>query len=134
MLVDMDPCETFAIILLSRNQNADKRTLSCSFATEHGNLNALFHVLKNIPIDWDLNHKTMILYTLPNFFDLYLRVLVPRHVKQDWECFLHLITWDPHADTIVLYTKSVKSSAEPLVQAENHLGGQVVYPVQSRVV
>ena len=76
---------------------------------------ALFHVLKNIPIDWDLGHITVILYTLPNFFDLYLRVLVPCHVKQDWECFLHLITWDTHAYPVVLYTKSVKSSPEPLI-------------------
>ena len=122
MLVHMDSGQPLAVVLLARNEDSDERAFSGSLTAEHGDLDALLHILQNIPIDGNLRHKGPILYSLSYFLHFYLSILIPRHVKQYGQCLLHLHFIYSHADSIVFYSDSVHCPSKTLIQSKNHLG------------
>ena len=129
MLVDMNPRQSFTVIFLAWDKNSYQRALTSSFTTKHRDLNSLFHVLQDVAINGDLCHIWLILYALTHFLDHDLRVLVPGHVEEYAERFLHFINCNASANPIILYAKSVHSSAEALIEPEDHLRGQMINPV-----
>ena len=130
----MDSSQSFAVILLAWNKNSNQRAFTSSFTTKHRDLDPLFHVLQDVAINWNLRHIRLILYALAYFLHHNLRILVPRHVKEDTKRLLHFINSNASAHPIIFNAQSVHSSAEAFIEPEDHLRGQMINPVQSGVV